>query len=366
MNNTTQEPELPSKEHLFEESCLIIDEAQHEAYHAVNIALLKRNWLLGKRLNEELLKYSRADYGKRVIQELSGLLVQKYGKGFSKSNLYNYILFNQLYPDIFQLSTGISARHDILQSVTGKSSIRLTWTHYSVLLQVRDDEARAWYEQEAVTEGWSVRTLQRNVSSQYYYRLLQSHHKELVREEMLEKSSPLVEKLEFIKSPVVAEFLGFTPKTSFTETDLESSIISNLQKFIMELGKGYAFVGRQQHIHTEKEDYYIDLVFYNYFLKCFVLMDLKTSKVTHQDVGQMDMYVRMFDELKRTDGDNPTIGILLCSDTDEDIARYSILHDSKQLFATKYKLYLPTQEELKAEIEAQKAQFYLQFKGQNK
>lgn len=134
----------------------------------------------------------------------------------------------------------------------------------------------------------------------------------------------------------------------------------------MELGKGYAFVGRQQHIHTEKEDYYIDLVFYNYFLKCFVLMDLKTSKVTHQDVGQMDMYVRMFDELKRTDGDNPTIGILLCSDTDEDIARYSILHDSKQLFATKYKLYLPTQEELKAEIEAQKAQYYLQFKGQNK
>ena len=134
----------------------------------------------------------------------------------------------------------------------------------------------------------------------------------------------------------------------------------------MELGKGYAFVGRQQHIHTEKEDYYIDLVFYNYFLKCFVLMDLKTSKVTHQDVGQMDMYVRMFDELKRTDGDNPTIGILLCSDTDEDIARYSILHDSKQLFAAKYKLYLPTQEELKAEIEAQKAQYYLQFKGQNK
>lgn len=200
MNNTTQEPELPSKEHLFEESCLIIDEAQHEAYQAVNIALLKRNWLLGKRLNEELLKYSRADYGKRVIQELSGLLVQRYGKGFSKSNLYNYILFNQLYPDIFQLSTGKSARHDILQSVTGKSSIRLTWTHYSVLLQVRDDEARAWYEQEAVTEGWSVRTLQRNVSSQYYYRLLQSHHKELVREEMLEKAVHLLRSWNSLKA----------------------------------------------------------------------------------------------------------------------------------------------------------------------
>ena len=200
MNNTTQEPELPSKEHLFEESCLIIDEAQHAAYHAVNIALLKRNWLLGKRLNEELLKYSRADYGKRVIQELSGLLVQRYGKGFSKSNLYNYILFSQLYPDIFQFSTGKSALHDILQSVTGKSSIRLTWTHYSVLLQVRDDEARVWYEQEAVTEGWSVRTLQRNVSSQYYYRLLQSQHKELVREEILEKAVHLLRSWNSLKA----------------------------------------------------------------------------------------------------------------------------------------------------------------------
>ena len=254
----------------------------------------------------------------------------------------------------------------MLNSLRSKFPIRISWTHFRILLQVEDSEARDWYAKESSENSWSTRTLQRNVSSQYYYRLLQSHHKELVKEKMLEKSSPLVEKLEFIKSPVVAEFLGFTPNTSFTETDLESSIISNLQKFIMELGKGYAFVGRQQHIHTEKEDYYIDLVFYNYFLKCFVLMDLKTSKVTHQDVGQMDMYVRMFDELKRTDGDNPTIGILLCSDTDEDIARYSILHDSKQLFATKYKLYLPTQEELKAEIEAQKAQYYLQFKGQNK
>ena len=360
MNNTTQEPELPSKEHLFEESCLIIDEAQHEAFHAVNIALLKRNWLLGKRLNEELLKYSRADYGKRVIQELSGLLVQKYGKGFSKSNLYNYILFNQLYPDIFQLSTGKSARHDILQSVTGKSSIRLTWTHYSVLLQVRDEEARAWYEQEAVTEGWSVRTLQRNVSSQYYYRLLQSHHKELVREEMLEKSSPLVEKLEFIKSPVVAEFLGFKNEGSYLESDLESAILSHIRDFLMEMGRGFAFVARQQHIVTETEDYFIDLVFYNIELKCYVLVDLKMGKITHQDVGQIDMYVRMYDDLKRTAGDNPSIGILLCSETDEDIARYSVLHDNNGLFMSKYLIYLPTEEQLKLEIERQKAVFYMQ------
>ena len=165
----------------------------------------------------------------------------------------------------------------------------------------------------------------------------------------------------FIKNPVVAEFLGFSQNTDFTESDLEKSILSNLQKFLMELGKGYAFVARQQHIHTEKQDYYIDLVFYNYILKCFVLIDLKTEKITHQDVGQMDMYIRMYDELKRSEGDNPTIGIVLCSDTDDDIARYSVMHGNEQLFASKYKLYLPTKEELKAEIETQKAMFYLQL-----
>ena len=159
------------------------------------------------------------------------------------------------------------------------------------------------------------------------------------------------DKLEFIKNPVIAEFLGMASYTDFTESDLENSILSNLQKFLMELGKGYAFVARQQHIHTEKQDYYIDLVFYNYILKCFVLIDLKTQKITHQDVGQMDMYIRMYDELKRSEGDNPTIGIVLCSDTDEDIAKYSILHGNEQLFASKYKLYLPTEEELRAEIE---------------
>ncbi|MBQ3849574.1 MAG: DUF1016 domain-containing protein [Clostridia bacterium] len=178
---------------------------------------------------------------------------------------------------------------------------------------------------------------------------------------MKELTAPYqLNKLEFIKNPVIAEFLGMSEDASFTETELEKSIISNLQKFLMELGKGYAFVARQQRIHTEKEDYYIDLVFYNYILKCFVLIDLKMSKISHQDVGQMDMYIRMYDELKRSEGDNPTIGIVLCSDTDEDIARFSVLHGNEQLFASKYKLYLPTEEELRAEIETQKAMFYLQ------
>lgn len=206
-----------------------------------------------------------------------------------------------------------------------------------------------------------MRTLQRNISSQYYYRLLKSQVKEPVIAEMKAQNADYpAEKLEFIKNPMITEFLGLSADTSFTESSLEANILSNLQKFLMELGKGYAFVARQQHIHTEKQDYYIDLVFYNYILKCFVLVDLKTTKISHQDVGQMDMYIRMYDELKRSEGDNPTIGIVLCADTDEDIAKYSILHGNEQLFATKYKLYLPTEEELRAEIETQKTMFLLQ------
>lgn len=239
----------------------------------------------------------------------------------------------------------------------------MTWTHYRILLQVHDETARKWYEKEAYEQTWSVRTLQRNIDTQYYYRLLKSQDKKAVEHEMREKTSAYQnDKLEFIKNPVMVEFLGLTPDSSFTETKLETSIITNLQKFLMEMGKGYAFVARQQHIHTEKQDYYIDLVFYNYILKCFVLIDLKTERITHQDVGQMDMYIRIYDELKKSSDDNPTLGIVLCSETDEDIAKYSILHGNEQLFASKYKLYLPTEEELREEIETQKAIFYLQQK----
>lgn len=196
--------------------------------------------------------------------------------------------------------------------------------------------------------------------------MLKSQTKEAVTKEMQGLTTTYKrDKLEFIKNPVVAEFLGLSEDVSFTENDLESSILSNLQKFIMELGKGYAFVARQQHIHTEKQEYYIDLVFYNYILKCFVLFDLKINKITHQDVGQMDMYIRMYDEMKHGEGDNPTLGVLLCADTDEDIAKYSVLHGNEQLFATKYKLYLPSEEELRAEIETQKAMFLLQQQEKN-
>ena len=334
---------------LLKDMCGIIESSQRTAYQAVNIALVQRNWLIGYRIAEEELKgETRSEYGASVIKRLSKSLTEKYGKGFTKTNLYSFYSFYKCFPEIFH-------------SASGKSGIYLSWTHYRILLQVNDKTARDWYEQEATEQTWSVRTLQRNISSQYYYRMLKTQNEEAVQNEMKERTASYQnDKLEFIKNPVVAEFLGFPQDTDFTESDLEKSILSNLQKFLMELGKGYAFVARQQHIHTEKQDYYIDLVFYNYILKCFVLIDLKTEKITHQDVGQMDMYIRMYDELKRSEGDNPTIGIVLCSDTDDDIARYSVMHGNEQLFASKYKLYLPTEEELKAEIETQKAMFYLQ------
>ena len=334
---------------LLKDMCGIIESSREAAYKAVNVALVQRNWLLGYRIaSEEMQGEERAEYGSELIKNLSKKLTQSYGKGFDYSSLYKFVRFYKEFPEI-------------LDSVRPKSLPLLSWTHYRILLQVNDKEARDWYEKEAIEQTWSVRTLQRNISSQYYYRMLKTQKKELVESEMKELTATYQnDTLEFIKNPVIAEFLGFSQDTDFTESDLEKSILSNLQKFLMELGKGYAFVARQQHIHTEKQDYYIDLVFYNYILKCFVLIDLKTEKITHQDVGQMDMYIRMYDELKRSEGDNPTIGIVLCSDTDDDIARYSVMHGNEQLFASKYKLYLPTEEELKAEIETQKTMFYLQ------
>lgn len=340
---------------LYKRASSVIEQARETAYRQVNEALVKRNWDLGKLIAEEELNgQNRATYGASIIKDLSKRLTAAYGKGFTKSYLYSYVLFYKTHLTIFQ-------------SPIGKSAKLLSWTHYYILTQELNDEARKWYEREATQQGWSVRTLQRNISSQYYFRLLASQRKDLVEKEMLELTTPFQnsDPTEFIKNPVIGEFLGFTADASFRESELEQAIISNLEKFLLELGKGFAFVARQQHIHTEKEDYYIDLVFYNIFLKCYVLIDLKTSKIRHQDIGQMDMYVRMYDELKRTEGDNPTIGIVLCEDTDEDIARYSVLHDNDHLFASKYMTYMPTPEQLRAEIERQKAIYFLKENKRN-
>ena len=340
--------EIRNTDDIFKDAQNIVEQTRNYAYQAVNIAMIQRNWLLGKRIaDEELQGENRAEYGKEVINRLANHLTNLYGKGFSKSNLYQFVQFYKYFPEIFH-------------SLSGKS-FTLSWTHYRTLLRVTDKKAREWYLQESEDEMWSVRTLDRNIASQYYYRLLQSQNKQEVKDEMKDITTPLQQdNLEFIKNPVVAEFLGLSPNADFSETKLESSIISHIQKFVMELGKGYAFVARQQHIKTDVGDYFIDLVFYNYILKCFLLIDLKTSRITHQDVGQMDMYVRMYDNLKRTEGDNPTIGLILCSETSKDMARYSVLHDNERLFQARYLTFLPSIEQLKEEIELQKEIFQLQ------
>lgn len=361
---------------LFQDACSIIEQAQETAYHAINETLIKRNWLLGMRINIEVLHAQRAEYGEQIISTLSKSLKQKYGEGFTKTNIYNYIGFYKAWPDFFHAVSGESGEileENILHALSGKTEnivnilcsqapIRLSWTHYRIILQENKQEARDWYVQEAAREMWGTRTLQRNVSSQYYHRLLKSQNKDAVRGEMKQLTNPLQDKLEYLKNPVVAEFLGFKNKTDYTESDLEQSILEHLIPFLMEMGKGFTLADRQKRIHTEKEDYYIDLVFYNYNLRCFILVDLKTTKLRHQDVGQMDMYVRMYDEIMIPKGHNPTIGLLLCADTDEDVAHYSVLNGSDQLFAAKYLTYMPTKEELRREIEQQKEFYLLQNK----
>ena len=243
---------------------------------------------------------------------------------------------------------------------------QLSWMHYERLMRVDNVEARLWYLKAAVQNGWSYRTLDRNISTQYYHRLMQTpaELKATVEEEMKRKTCVFQnDKLDFMKNPVVAECLGLPQNAAYSESKLESAIIEHIREFIMEMGHGFAFVARQQHIKTDMGDFYIDLVFYNYILKCFMLVDLKIGRITHQDVGQMDMYVRMYDKLKTTDGDNPTVGLILCSETSSDMAQYSILNDSKQIYQAKYLTFLPTKEELAKEIEKQKEIFRLQHEG---
>ena len=315
----------------------------------LNAAIVDERWEIGKRIVEEEQNGSiRAEYGTNLLKELSKLLTVEMGKGYSPRALAYYRQLYIYFPDRKILQTRLQ---------------NLSWSHIQAVLGEKDERARLWYMGEAVQQMWSAKVLERNIGSQYYHRLLASYDKEAVEEEMTKltaRDNTAITPEQYIKSPVVTEFLGIPKDATYTESTLENALISHLQQFIMELGKGYAFVERQQHIVTDVGDYYIDLVFYNYLLKCFVLIDLKTTRITHQDVGQMDMYVRMYDDLKRTKGDNPTIGILLCSQTSEDIAKYSMLNGSKQLFASKYLTFLPSEEELRQEIETQKNLFRLQ------
>ena len=352
----------------------IVYTAKQKAYQAADIYQVVSNWLVGRRIVEqEQQGQERAQYGKHIVELASEALTAEFGKGYSIVNIKSfrkfYLTFNNLL--IGQTMSAQSGNGLTIKGLTVSAELELakmlpsnlSWSHYERLMRIKNEDERDWYMREAAGENWSVRTLDRNIGSQYYHRLLQTP--ESKRGEVIDEMQRLTadyqkDRHKFLRNPVVAEFLGFTQEAAYSETNLESAIIDHLQKFILELGKGYAFVARQQRIKTDIGEYYIDLVFYNYILKCFLLIDLKTSRITHEDIGQMDMYIRMYDELKCTESDNPTIGLLLCSETSKDLARYSILKDSRQLYAAKYLTYLPTKEELTAEIERQKEIFAMQ------
>lgn len=331
-------------ERLLSDVRAIIDDGVVKSYAAVNVLAALTYWRVGRRIvEEEQGGANRAEYGTHLIDELSRSLYPVYGDRYSARRLRDFRQFYLQIPDF---------------EIWHSRVPNLTWTHIRQVLPVVSDDARYWYLREASREGWSARTLARNVGSQYYQRLLKSPKKEAVIAEMLAMTAANPPaNAEMVKNPVVAEFLNLSTNCDYTESELEKSIIDHIGKFIMELGRGFSFVARQQHMVADGKDYYIDLVFYNFMLKCFFLIDLKTTELTHRDVGQMDMYVRMYDDLKRTEGDNPTIGLLLCSETGKDLAKYSVLNGNKQLFAAKYMTCLPSEEELRKEIERQKEIF---------
>lgn len=321
----------------------IFEAARRNAYSAINSAMVEAYWQIGKRIfKEEQHGKGRADYGEFLIHGLS----KELGKGFSIANLKNFRQFYLTFPD-WDKSYAVRSQ--------------LSWTHYRLIMRVDSPKAREYYFSEASSESWSTRVLERNINSLYYERLLSTQNKrEALREqEKMEKIHPV----DLIKDPYVLEFLGVDMQSRFSESDIESAIISNLQQFLLELGKGFSFVGRQYRITTETKHFYIDLVFYNYILKCFVLIDLKIKELSHQDIGQMDMYVRLFEDRIKTEGDNPTIGIILCTEKDQTIVKYSVLDENKQLFASKYRLVLPTEDELRMELEREKQSIREQIKN---
>ena len=313
----------------------ILQSARDNAYRQVNFIMVEAYWSIGQQIvEEEQNGKDRAEYGSYLIKELSSKLSKDFGTGFSKQNLWNMRQFYSYFP--------------ILSSLRRE----LSWTHYKMILRVENKNARDWYADEAVASNWSTRALERQIGTFYYERIISSKEKQPVINEAKEntKDLQLISK-DIIKDPYVLEFLDLKQNNAFYESDLESALIEKIQDFLLELGRGFAFVSRQKRIKTEISDFYIDLVFYNYMLKCFVIIDLKRGKLTHQDVGQMDMYVRMYEDIEKAENDNPTIGIILCADKDNTVVKYSVLNDNENLFVSKYQLYLPSEEELKAEIE---------------
>lgn len=318
----------------------LIGEARQKALRAVDVIQVQTCWQIGRHIVEfEQSGADRAAYGARLLPRLAERLTAEFGRGFDERNLRHMRLFFISFPNWNALRT------------------ELSWTHFRTLLRVDSEPARLWYMNESADQNWSTRALERQIGTLYYERLLSSREREPVLAEAAQAVSATqvaVSPREFVRDPVLLEFLGMPGSGRVLEVDLEQALIDNLQSFLMELGKGFAFVARQQRISTESKDFYVDLVFYNYLLKCFVLFDLKTGELAHQDIGQMDMYVRMYDDLKRGADDNPTVGIILCAGKDASVVRYSVLHENEKLFASKYRLVLPTEDELREELERER------------
>lgn len=329
---------------LVESISALIEQARGEVRYAVNQAMVQSYWQIGKIIVEhEQQGQERAEYGRQQLEQISVALTERFGRGFGVGNLRNMRQFYLSFPN-----------HHALRS-------ELSWTHYRALIRVENPSARNWYLKESIAQSWSARALERQISKLYYERLLASKDKAVVEAEAQAQTESLAEGIkDYLRDPYVLDFLNLQDKT-YQESDLEQAIISNIQQFLLELGKGFAFVERQQRIRFDDEDFYIDLVFYNFKLKCFLLVDLKLGKLKHQDVGQMDTYVRLYDEQHKGNDDNPTIGLVLCSEKSEAVVKYSVLADQKQLFSAKYLPYLPTEEELKRELERERANVVAQL-----
>jgi len=316
----------------------LISDARHQVLRSVDAIQVRTCWEIGRHVVEfEQGGAARAEYGTRLLPRLAQSLTAEFGRGFDERNLRNMRAFFQSFP------------------IWNAVRTELSWTHYRTLLRVENEQARRWYMDETAAQNWSSRALERQIGTLYYERLLASRDREPVEAEARANLSTLMTPRELVRDPVVLEFLGLPEAGRVLENDLEQGLMNHLQSFLLELGKGFAFVARQQRVSTETKDFYIDLVFYNYLLKCFVLFELKSGELAHQDIGQMDMYVRMYDELKRGPEDNPTVGIILCASKDASVVRYSVLHENEQLFASKYRLVLPTEEELRIELERDRA-----------
>ena len=312
----------------------ILEEARNRSFRSVNFLMVEAYWNIGKRIiEEEQQGEKKAEYGAYLLGGLAKYLTIEFGQGFSERSLRNIRQFYLCFPIRSTLWT------------------ELTWSHYRLLMRVESEAARKFYGNEAVNSNWSVRALERQINSLYYERLLSSKEKTSVIEEMATNTRPLQNNIkDHLKDPYVLEFLDLKLDVRYLEKDIEQALISQMQKFLLELGRGFSFVARQQRIATDTSNFYIDLVFYNYILKCFMLIDLKIGKLSHQDIGQMDMYVRMYEDKIRGKDDNPTIGLILCTEKDEVVAKYSVLQEDKQIFAAKYQLYLPTEQELIVEL----------------